>query len=78
MSNNVQFWLAELDQHGNPTLIDGAHSGREGVEQAAYLHIRLGLTSGKRMAVAQVILSDVTPNGKGVNEEAINILNSIR
>jgi hypothetical protein len=37
-----QFWLAEIDQHGNPTLHDGSHADRAGVEQAAYLLTRLG------------------------------------
>ena len=32
-----QFWLAEIDQYGNPRLVDGAHATRAGVEQAAYL-----------------------------------------
>lgn len=73
-----QYWLAELDQYGNPKLIDGMHSTREAVNRAAYLHARLGLTPLSQMAVAHVILSDVKPNKNGVNEEAIEILNSIR
>ncbi len=28
-----QYWLAELDQHGNPTLIDGSHETAEGAKQ---------------------------------------------
>lgn len=76
--NKEQYWLAELDQHGNPKLIDGAHSTKEGANRAAYLHTRLGLTSTQRMAIAHVILSNVELNKNGVNEEAIETLNSIR
>lgn len=32
-----QYWLVELDQWGNPTLIDGSHSSPEGANKAAYI-----------------------------------------
>jgi hypothetical protein len=74
-----QFWLAELDQHGNPDLIDGAHDSIEGVEQAAYLLARLGLVAhGKRFAAARVEISEVAPQAHGINEEAIDTLNAVR
>ena len=71
---DVQWWLAELDQWGNPTLIDGAHSERQGADQAAYLIRSIGLGGGKvrRFAVARVELTEVDEHNHGiVNREAI-------
>jgi len=28
-----QYWLARLDEHDNPTLIDGSHDSEEGVNR---------------------------------------------
>ena len=67
-----QWWLAELDQHGNPKLIDGSHSDRAGADQAAYIIGALGLGgTNRRFAVARVELSEVLPNSAGVNHEAV-------
>lgn len=74
---SVQWWLAELDQHGNPKLTDGPHDDRGGVEQAAYLLWRLGLVRGRRFACARVELGDVEAKSHGTNEEALATLNSI-
>ena len=76
--SNVQWWLAELDQHGNPTLSDGVHSDRAGADHAFYLHRALGLGKGKRWAVARVELSEPVANADGVDEDAIGTLNSAR
>lgn len=54
-----QWWLAAVDQHGNPTLIDGAHDAREGCEHAAHLFDQLNLTRGRALAVAQMLLTAV-------------------
>jgi hypothetical protein len=75
--NEVQWWLAETDGYGNPTLSDGPHSDRDGVEQAAYLIKRLGMTRGRTFAAARVELSAVTPAAHGANEDALSTLNSI-
>ena len=72
-----QFWLAELDQYGNPTLCDGSHDDRAGVEQAAYLFNRLGLAKQRRFACAEVILTPVAATAHGANEDALTTLNSI-
>ena len=72
-----QFWLAELDQYDNPKLCDGSHDDRAGVEKAAYLLGRLGLAGKRRFACAEVILTQVTPEPHGANEDAIKALNSI-
>lgn len=72
-----QYWLAELDVWGNPKLCDGSHDTREGVEQAAYLYNRLGLSKRKRFACAEVHLTPVEPKPHDVNEGALNTLNSI-
>ncbi|WP_155257350.1 MULTISPECIES: hypothetical protein [Burkholderia] len=69
---DVQWWLAELDQYGNPKLSDGAHSERAGADKAMYLIKNLGLdTKGKRWAVARVELSEPRPSANGVNMEAV-------
>lgn len=73
----AQFWLAELDQYGNPKLVDGSHERREGVEQASYLFARLGLGKGKSYACAEVILTSVEAKPHGSNEDALDTLNSI-
>lgn len=67
----VQWWLAAIDTHGNPTLTDGAHADRAGADQAAYLIEALGVGKGKKYAVARVELSEPKPNADGVNQEAI-------
>jgi hypothetical protein len=75
----TQWWLARLDQHGNPTLCDGAHSERAGADRAFYLFGRLKLSKdGERYAVAEVRLSEPVANPQGVDESAINILNAAR
>ena len=76
--NDVQFWLAELDRHGNPTLVDGAHSDRDGAEEALTLRKRLAMlnTEGKRYAIAEVRLSKPTGNHGPINEEALSTLNN--
>jgi hypothetical protein len=70
----VQFWLAELDRYGNPTLVDGMHSEREGAERAFYLYGRLGYVGERRFAVARVELSSPTGSRDGVNEELLSVV----
>jgi hypothetical protein len=67
----VQWWLAELDQYGNPTLTDGMHSDRAGANRAFYLHGAFGFTKGERYAVAKVELFEPVADGSGVNHEAV-------
>lgn len=70
---SVQWWLAELDQYGNPKLSDGAHSERAGADKAMYLIKNLGLDNkGKRWAVARVELSEPQPSADGVNHDAVS------
>ena len=57
----VQWWLAELDRYDNAKLVDGAHSGQEGVNHALYLYHKLGHAKGRRFAAARVELHDVEP-----------------
>lgn len=73
----AQFWLAQLDQYGNPTLTDGPHDNRGGVEQAIYLFKNLGLGKGKQYACAEVTITEVEARSHGANEEAISTLNKI-
>lgn len=73
---NTQFWLARLDRHGNPTLVDGAHERRSGVEKAMYLFTRLNLSKGESYACAEVIITPVEAKSHGANEEAIETLNA--
>lgn len=67
----VQWWLAELDVHGNARLVDGSHSERTGADKAMYLFHALGLSKGKRYAVARVELFEPKPSAAGVNREAV-------
>lgn len=71
---NTQFWLARLDQYGNPTLVDGAHAARSGVEQAMHLFNRLSRTKGEQYACAEVIITSVEAKPHGANEDAIATL----
>lgn len=73
---NKQFWLAELDQYGNPTLTDGAHGDRNGAEEALTLRKRLPMisTEGKKYAIAEVILSEPTGEHGELNEDALKTL----
>ncbi len=79
MSNlhTPQFWLAELDQHGNPTLTDGPHADRAGVEKALYIIKRLELTRGRVFACAEIHLTDVSAQRHNTSERALSTLNSI-
>lgn len=68
----AQWWLTTLDMHGNPTLLDGAHSDAEGCNHAAYLIQAMRLpSSGKKFAVARVELFECVPSAQGANHEAI-------
>lgn len=79
MPISTQYWLAELDQHGNPTLIDGAHSSAAGANKAAYLIKSMGLGKpDRKFAVAKVQLSDCVPSAKGVNHKAVDTINMMR
>jgi hypothetical protein len=66
-----QYWLAELDQYGNPKLIDGSHSSPEGANRAAYLLTALRLRSYGVFAVAKVELAECVPSSKGVDHESV-------
>lgn len=73
-----QWRLASIDQHGNPTLVDGAHLTRAGADRAAYLIAAMKLGRGKRYAVARVELSEPTPSDKGVDRAAVAAVNRMR
>ncbi len=73
----TQWWLAELDMHGNPELTDGAHSVRAGAEKAFTLMQRLGLAKDRHFAIAEVRLTEPTGEHGQINEEAIATLNAI-
>jgi len=72
----TQYWLAELDKYGNPTLLDGAHTDREGAEEAMTLFKCLPMikTEGRTFAIAKVELSEPTGKHGELNEEALKIL----
>ena len=74
-----QYWLAELDGNGNPTLVDGSHSDAEGANQAAYLirSMKLG-RPGRVFAIAKVELSECIPTDRGVNKGAVDTINQAR
>lgn len=75
--SEVQWWLARLDQHGNPSLCDGPHSERTGADRAMYLYRGLGLAKkGERYAVARIELSKPKPTSEGVDQDAMQIVGS--
>ena len=76
----VQYWLAELDQYGNPKLIDGAHSSADGANQAAWLigAMNLGGDRPRKFAVARVEISECVPTAAGVNLEAVRTINMMQ
>ena len=53
----TQWWLAELDRYGNPTLVDGAHDSRDGAEKALRTWRLCGLNKGWSYAIAEVRLN---------------------
>lgn len=71
----VQWWLAEIDRYGNPTLTDGAHGDRAAADRAAYLIESMGLGKGRKFAVARVELTKPVPNSSGVNHDAVAEIN---
>lgn len=73
----IQFWLAEVGLHDIPTLKDGPHSSRDGVEQALYLFTALGFNRGAKYACAELALTPVEAIAHDVNHGAIETLNSI-
>ena len=72
-----QWWLADVDKYGNVTLVDGAHSSRDGANEAYYLYKRLNMVR-ERMMVVKCELYEPEENKENVNEDALDILNSIK
>ena len=75
----TQYWLARLDQYGNPHLEDGAHSDRAGVEHALFLIQGMNLAKeGERWACARVELTDVEPKAKpDTDHEAVETMRGV-
>lgn len=73
----VQWWLAELDKHGNPTLTDGAHSDLAGVEEALYLIQKIACLGerGRKFAAVRVEIYEVEAAPHHANMDAIRTLN---
>ncbi len=77
-SMKVQWWLAQLDQHGNPELCDGAHETQDAANRAYYLYNSLGLSNkDERYAVVRVELFEAEENKEGVNKESLKILQDV-
>lgn len=74
---SVQWWVADLDRYGNPTLSDGAHENREGCEQALYIMARLGLRPEQKRAICRVEIYPPESKAHGASEGALNTLNAI-
>lgn len=73
----VQWWVADLDQHGNPKLTDGAHDDREGCEKALYIMARLGLRPEQQRAICRVEIYPPEAKAHDANEDALKTLNAI-
>lgn len=75
----TQYWLVTVDSYGNPTLKDGGHWNVEGANQAMYLYNSLGLCEeGETYAIAKIDILPVVSSYKGVNKEAISVINRSR
>lgn len=71
---NVQYWLAELDQYGNPTLKDGMHSHRSGVVRAMDIYRELGFDTGRKFAMAKVEIMPIYSDERGnIMERTITV-----
>lgn len=70
MATIVDWWLGELDQHGNPELIDGPHADVPGVEQALWLIENLGMRRGRNLVGLRIEQFEVKPVAHNVNHEA--------
>lgn len=76
MKPKPQYWLAEIDVHGNPTLVDGAHDKSAGVEQALYLLKRMGLADRKaKYGMVRLTISDVEAKSHGAHEGSVEACN---
>ena len=76
-TGSVQWWVADLDRYGNPTLSDGAHSDREGCEKALYIMARLGLRPDQKRAICRVEIYPPEAKAHDTNEGALRTLNGI-
>lgn len=74
---SVQWWVADLDRYGNPTLSDGAHGDREGCEKALYIMARLGLRPEQKRAICRVEIYPPEAKAHDANEDALRTLNGI-
>lgn len=77
MTGSVQWWVADLDRYGNPTLSDGAHGDREGCEKALYIMARLGLRPEQKRAICRVEIYPPEAKAHDANEDALRTLNGI-
>lgn len=79
MSTPNQYYLGKLTRHGGiASLDDGPHDEEQGAHEAYYLLQRLGLLKkDAEYAVVRCEISAPRPDSSGVNEEALNTLNSI-
>ena len=72
MTVKVDWWLGELNIHGYCSdLIDGPHSNREGVEQAAYLLENLGFKKDREFVCVKLETTPIEAVAHDVNEEAL-------
>jgi hypothetical protein len=75
----IQYWLAEIDQHGNPKLIDGAHGDPQGPANARFLIESMHLGEpGRKFATAKVELSPCVPSAAGINLETVRTINAAK
>ncbi len=69
----VDWWLAEVSRYGYASnLVDGPHSSRDGVEQAAYLIRGLGLQRDRKFCCVRIEQTEVEPKRHDANESAMN------
>jgi hypothetical protein len=78
-STETNWWLATACEDGYADkLLDGPHETVDGANRAMYLHLRLGLCKpDTKYCVVKVDQFEPNPTGQGVDEEAINVVNSM-
>lgn len=70
-----QWWLAQLDRYGNPTLKDGAHPEQKGAQKARYLYRSLNLDDPNvNYSIVKLEFYPPDASSEGVDHDAINIL----
>lgn len=73
---DTQWWVAELDKYGNPTLTDGAHTNKESCEEAIFIMESL-IKDKKNRVIVKVEIYPGEASQHNVNVDSLKILKQI-